>query len=58
MTRRGRLLDNHRCDGMKEMTHRTTFALEAAAARRLKRLAAVWQISQAEVVRRAVAMAE
>ena len=45
-------------DGMKEMTHRTTFALDTATARRLKQLAATWQVSQAEVVRRAVAMAE
>jgi predicted transcriptional regulator len=43
---------------MKEMTHRTTFALDQATARRLRRLAAVWQVSQAEVVRRAVALAE
>lgn len=45
-------------DGMKEMTHRTTFALDQATAMRLRRLAAAWEVSQAEVVRRAVAMAE
>ena len=45
-------------DGMKEMTHRTTFALDEATAKRLKHLAATWQVSQAEVVRRAVALAE
>jgi hypothetical protein len=42
---------------MKSMTHRTTFALDQETAKRLKRLA-VWQVSQAEVVRRAVALAE
>ena len=40
------------------MTHRTTFALDATTAQRLKRLAAHWQVSQAEVVRRSVAQAE
>jgi hypothetical protein len=45
-------------DGMKEMTHRTTFALDQETAMRLRRLAAAWQVSQAEVVRRSVAMAE
>ena len=40
------------------MTHRTTFALDLATIRRLKRLATRWQVSQAEVVRRAVAQAE
>lgn len=40
------------------MTHRTTFALDGPTAVRLKRLAACWQVSQAEVVRRAVAQAE
>lgn len=43
---------------MAIMTHRTTFALDAETVRRLKRLAARWQVSQAEVVRRAVAEAE
>ena len=45
-------------DGMATMTHRTTFALDGETIRRLKRLAARWQVSQAEVVRRAVAQAE
>lgn len=40
------------------MTHRTTFALDDASATRLKRLAARWQISQAEVVRRSLEQAE
>lgn len=46
------------CDGMAKMTHRTTFALDQATALRLKRLAARWQISQAEVVRRSLEKAE
>ncbi|MFY9988782.1 MAG: ribbon-helix-helix protein, CopG family [Chthoniobacterales bacterium] len=45
-------------DGMAVMTHRTTFALDAETIRRLKRLANRWRVSQAEVVRRAVAQAE
>lgn len=40
------------------MSHRTTFALDKLTAKRLKRLAALWRVSQAEVVRRAVAQAE
>jgi len=40
------------------MTHRTTFALDDMTAQRLKRLAARWQVSQAEVVRRSVEQAE
>lgn len=40
------------------MTHRTTFALDSATAQRLKRLAARWQVSQAEVVRRSVEQAD
>ncbi len=40
------------------MTHRTTFALDQDTRRRLKRLASAWDVSQAEVVRRAVAEAE
>ena len=43
---------------MKTMTHRTTFALDEEAASRLRRLSAAWQVSQAEVVRRALALAE
>lgn len=45
-------------DGMQKMTHRTTFALDEATALRLKRLAARWEVSQAEVVRRSVEKAE
>jgi predicted transcriptional regulator len=45
-------------DGMQTMTHRTTFALDETTAHRLKRLAARWQVSQAEVVRRSVEQAE
>jgi predicted transcriptional regulator len=45
-------------DGMPSMTHRTTFALDKATAKRLRRLAALWRVSQAEVVRRAIAQAE
>ncbi|MCC5808210.1 MAG: ribbon-helix-helix protein, CopG family [Opitutales bacterium] len=40
------------------MTHRTTFALDEQTAQRLKRLAARWNVSQAEVVRRSVEQAE
>jgi hypothetical protein len=43
---------------MPTMTHRTSFALDEITARRLKRLAARWGVSQAEVVRRAVEQAE
>jgi predicted transcriptional regulator len=57
-----RCLDNPHmmvwCDGMPTMTHRTTFALDEATAQRLKRLAARWNVSQAEVVRRSVEQAE
>ena len=45
-------------DGMQTMTHRTTFALDRATAVRLKRLAALWHVSQAEVVRRSLEQAE
>ena len=45
-------------DGMAVMTHRTTFALDGPTVRRLKRLASRWKVSQAEVIRRAVAQAE
>lgn len=40
---------------MAIMTHRTTFALDDATVMRIRRLAAQWQVSQAEVIRRAVA---
>jgi len=44
--------------GMQTMTHRTTFALDVGTAKRLKRLASRWKVSQAEVVRRSVEQAE
>ncbi len=43
---------------MATMTHRTSFALDEATAQRVRRLAARWDVSQAEVVRRSVEQAE
>jgi hypothetical protein len=43
---------------MSNTKHRTSFALDEATAVRLKRLAQRWKVSQAEVVRRAVKLAE
>ena len=40
------------------MTHPTSFPLDEATVKRLERLAALWSVSQAEVVRRAVEQAE
>lgn len=40
------------------MQYRTTFALDGATIKRLKILAKVWHVSQAEVVRRSVEKAE
>jgi hypothetical protein len=40
------------------MIHRTTFALDAITTQRLKRLAKLWNVSQAEVVRRSVERSE
>ncbi len=40
------------------MTHRTTFALDEATAQRIRSLAVSWKVSQAEVVRRAVSLAD
>jgi predicted transcriptional regulator len=40
------------------MKRRTTFTLDDATVERLKQLAALWGVSLAEVVRRAVAQAE
>lgn len=40
------------------MQCRTTFALDDSTIHRLKKLAALWKVSQAEVVRRAVEKAE
>ena len=45
-------------NGMPTMTHRTTFALDETTAHRLKRLASLWRVSQAEVVRRSLQQAE
>ena len=44
--------------GMRLMTERTTFALDRPTVGRLKRLAGAWHVSQAEVVRRAIALAD
>jgi hypothetical protein len=46
------------CYGMATMTHRTTFALDEGTTMRIKSLAKLWNVSQAEVVRRAVSLAE
>ncbi len=46
------------CTGMATMTHRTTFALDEGTMTRIKGLAERWDVSQAEVVRRAVSQAE
>lgn len=43
---------------MREMAYRTTFALDRGTVGRLKRLSGVWHVSQAEVVRRAIALAD
>ncbi|NBV84835.1 MAG: hypothetical protein EBS01_00895 [Verrucomicrobia bacterium] len=43
---------------MATMTHRTTFALDGATMTRIKNLATLWKVSQAEVVRRAVSIAQ
>jgi len=40
------------------MCYRTTFAFDGDTMRRLKNLSARWQVSQAEVVRRALSQAE
>jgi predicted transcriptional regulator len=44
--------------GVAIMTQRTTFALDRDTMKRLKRLSSKWHVSQAEVVRRAIADAE
>ncbi len=43
---------------MAIMEHRTTFALDEATIHRLKKLAAMWRVSQSEVVRRSLERAE
>ena len=40
------------------MSHRTTFALDDATVTGIRKLAAAWGVSQSEVVRRAVGLAE
>ncbi len=40
------------------MTHRVTFTLDDLTVRRIRRLAAQWQVSQAEVIRRVVAQSD
>ena len=40
------------------MTERRTFALDEPTTARIRRLAALWNVSQAEVIRRAVSLAE
>jgi len=40
------------------MTERCTFALDEPTTARIRRLAALWKVSQAEVIRRAVSLAE
>lgn len=43
---------------MATMTERCTFALDEMTTSRIRRLAASWKVSQAEVIRRVVALAE
>jgi hypothetical protein len=43
---------------MATMIHRTTFALDEVTTTRIQSLASLWRVSQAEVVRRAVALAD
>lgn len=43
---------------MSALTHRTTFSFDQGTIRRLKSLATRWHVSQAEVIRRALAKAE
>ena len=48
----------HHTYGMATMNKRTTFALDEETIHRLRKLAAVWHVSQAEVVRKAIKKAE
>jgi len=43
---------------MAVMEHRTSFALDETTILRLRKLAGIWHVSQAEVVRRAIEKAE
>ena len=45
-------------DGMTSTPHRTTFSLDQEAVRRLQLLARRWNVSQAEVILRSLALAE
>lgn len=45
-------------DGMASTVHRTTFSLDEKATQRLKTLSRRWNVSQAEVIRRALEVAE
>ena len=45
-------------DGMAVMKHRVTYSLDERTRQRIAKLAEIWQVSQAEVVRRSVAEAE
>jgi hypothetical protein len=44
--------------GMAIMEHRTSFALDEQTILRLRKLAGIWRVSQAEAVRRAIEKAE
>jgi hypothetical protein len=44
--------------GMAVMEHRTSFALDETTILKLRKLAGIWHVSQAEVVRRAIDKAE
>jgi hypothetical protein len=44
--------------GMATMIHRSTFALDEVTTAGIKNLSKLWNVSQAEVVRRAVSQAE
>jgi hypothetical protein len=45
-------------DGMNNMKYRTTFSLDEDAIKRLHMLATRWHVSKAEVIRRALEIAE
>ena len=59
---RGATLRSRKSDGidngMPDKVHRTTFALDESTLGRLKGLASLWQVSQAQGSRRALAKAE
>ncbi len=43
---------------MATMTHRSTFSLDESTTQRIRLLAHTWKVSQAEVIRRAIASAQ